>query len=108
MAQLSTKVKLYCADNGVENVDFMKEVMLQDDGSGAYIKIWGLEISKPTEEQLASYEADGNIAEANAEVVSTRKSLYGTPEKQLENIIENGLQAEVDRVTQIKTDNPKQ
>ncbi len=84
MAQLATKVKLYCADNGVENVDFMENVMLQDDGSGAYIKTWGLEISKPTEEQLASYEAEGNKAEANAQVVSTRKSLYGSPEKQLE------------------------
>ena len=39
MAQLSTKIKLYCEANGVSNVDFMKDVRLQDDsnGQGAYI-----------------------------------------------------------------------
>ena len=29
MAQLSTKIKLYCEANGVANVDFYKDVMLQ-------------------------------------------------------------------------------
>ena len=40
MAQLSTKIKLYCEANDVSNVDFQKDVMLQDDrdGNGAYIK----------------------------------------------------------------------
>ena len=41
MASLSSKVKTYCAsDNGVANVDFMTDVMLQDDsnGQGPYIK----------------------------------------------------------------------
>ena len=40
MTQLSTKIKLYCEANDVSNVDFIKDVMLQDDsdGKGAYIK----------------------------------------------------------------------
>tara|TARA_R100001443_G_scaffold68906_1_gene77551 strand:+ start:465 stop:587 length:123 start_codon:yes stop_codon:yes gene_type:complete len=40
MAQLSTKINEYCKANGVSDVDFMKDVMLQDDsdGNGAYIK----------------------------------------------------------------------
>ena len=44
MAQLSTKIKLYCEANGVSDVDFTKDVMLQDDsnGQGAYIKDWNL------------------------------------------------------------------
>ena len=38
MAQLSTKIKEYAKAQGVANVDFLKDVMLQDDGQGAYIK----------------------------------------------------------------------
>ena len=109
MAQLSTKIKSYCEANGVSNVDFMKDVMLQDDsdGNGAYIKEWNLDISQPTDAQLASYETAANTAESNARVIATRKSLYGSNEQQIENIIENGLEAEQTRVAQIKADNPK-
>jgi len=55
MANLSTKIKMYCEANGVSNVDFLKDVMLQDDsdGNGAYIKEWNLSISQPTHLQLA-------------------------------------------------------
>ena len=44
MAQLSTKIKSYCEANGVSNVDFTSDVLLQDDsnGQGAYIKEWNL------------------------------------------------------------------
>jgi hypothetical protein len=33
MAQLNTKIKLYAAANGVANIDFRTDVMLQDDRS---------------------------------------------------------------------------
>jgi hypothetical protein len=58
MAQLSTKLKLYCEANGVSKVDFMKDVMLQDDsdGNGAYIKEWNLDIAQPTDAQLSAHE----------------------------------------------------
>ena len=58
MAQLSTKIKLYAAANGVASVDFTSDVMLQDDsnGAGAYIKEWNLDIAEPTDTQIASYE----------------------------------------------------
>ena len=57
MAQLSTKIKEYCKANGVSDVDFTSDVMLQDDsdGNGAYIKEWNLDIAKPTSAQLNSY-----------------------------------------------------
>ena len=50
MAQLSTKIEKYCSNMGVASVDFMKDVMLQDDsdGKGAYIKEWNLGIAQPT------------------------------------------------------------
>jgi hypothetical protein len=34
MASLSSKVKQYCANNGVAEVDFMTDVLLQDDSNG--------------------------------------------------------------------------
>ena len=36
MAQLSTKIKSYCEANGVSNVDFTSDVMLQDDSNGQW------------------------------------------------------------------------
>jgi len=110
MAQLSTKIKKYLADNGVSSVDFTTDVLLQDDsnGQGPYIKEWNIDgVAKPTTDQLNAFEAAASVEETNAQVISTRVSLYGGPAKQLENIIENGLQAEITRVNQIKADNPK-
>ena len=110
MAQLSTKIKKYLADNGVNSVDFTVDVLLQDDsnGQGPYIAQWNIDgVAKPTSDQLDAFETAANTDEANAQVIATRVSLYGGAAKQLENIIENGLQAEIDRVAQIKANNPK-
>ena len=80
MAQLSTKIKEYCKANGVSNVDFMKDVMLQDDMvdgvSNPYIKEWNLDIAQPTDEQLASYETAANTTESNAQVDATRRQAW--------------------------------
>ena len=59
MANLSTKIKMYCEANGVADVDFMKDVMLQDDsdGKGVYIKEWNLDIAQPTTAQLSAQES---------------------------------------------------
>ena len=108
MAQLSKKIELYAEANGVANIDFRSDVMLQDDGDGVvYIKEWNLDIAEPTAEQLASYETAGNLAESNATVDATRKNLYGTWESQLEEIYDNGIDSWKARIQQIKTDNPK-
>ena len=108
MAQLSTKIKQYAASNGVADVDFLKDVLLQDDGQGPYIKAWNLAIAKPTDAQLADVEAAANTAEANAGVVATRKTAYGSMEAQMEFITENGLEAWQAKVAEIKAANPKQ
>jgi len=110
MAQLSTKIKKYLADNGVSSVDFTTDVLLQDDsnGQGPYIKEWNIDgVAQPTTDQLNAFEAAATTEESNAQVVATRKTLYGSIESQIENIIENGLEAEQTRVNQIKADNPK-
>jgi hypothetical protein len=108
MTQQSTKIKEYCKANGVNEVDFSKDVQLVDIGEGTYINMWNLDIPKPTDEQLASYETVANTAEANAEIIATRKKLYGSWESQLEEIYDNGIDAWKTRIAQIKADNPKQ
>jgi hypothetical protein len=106
MAQLSTKIKEYAKANGIANVDFLNDVLLQDDGQGAYIKEWNLDIAQPTDEQLASYEAQANILEANAQVDATRRKAYGDIGEQLDEIYHD-MDAWKARIQQIKTDNPK-
>jgi len=110
MAQLSNKIREYCKANSVNDVDFTTDVMLQDDsdGKGAYIKEWNLDIAKPTQSQLDAYEAQATTYENNQKIINTRKSLYGTWESQLEEIYDNGIDSWKARITQIKTDNPKE
>jgi hypothetical protein len=108
MAQLDTKIKLYAAENGVANIDFRSDVILQDNGDGVvYIKEWNLDIAKPTDTQIASYETAGNTVEANNVVISTRKAAYGSWESQLEEIYDDGIDSWKTRIAQVKTDNPK-
>ena len=106
MAQLSNKIKEYCKENNVLNVDFLKDVMLQDDGQGAYIKEWNLDIAQPTDAQLASYETAANTAEANATVDATRISQYGSWGDQLDEIYHD-IDAWKTRIQGIKDNNPK-
>jgi hypothetical protein len=108
MAQLSKKIELYCEANGVSNVDFMKDVMLQDDsnGQGVYIAEWNLDIAQPTDEQLASYETAANTAESNAQVDATRRQAYGSWGDQLDEIYHD-IDAWKARIKSIKDANPK-
>ena len=108
MAQLSTKIKSYCEANGVSNVDFTSDVLLQDDsnGQGVYIKEWNLSITKPTDAQLATYETAANTAESNAQVDATRKAAYGDIGSQLDEIYHD-IEAWKTRIAGVKSDNPK-
>ena len=108
MANLSTKIKMHAAANGVANVDFSKDVILQDDsdGKGPYIKEWNLDIAQPTDSQLASYETAGNTEESNNAVRATRKIAYGNIGDQLDEIYKD-IDAWKARIKKIKDDNPK-
>ena len=108
MANLSTKVKLYCEANGVSEVDFMKDVMLQDDsdGNGAYIKEWNLDIAQPTDAQLSAQESAANKEEANAQVRNTRRIAYGDIGEQLDEIYKD-IDSWKARIKSIKDANPK-
>ena len=104
MAQLSNKIKIYLD----REVDFLKDVRLQDDGQGAYIKEWNVEEVQPTEEQLDALESQAETLENNNQVIATRKKEYGTTAEQLEYIVENGVSAFIEKQQQIKISNPKE
>jgi len=107
MAQLSNKIKIYLD----REVDFTKDVLLQDDTIGGvsnpYIKEWNVEEVQPTEEQLNALESQANTLESNNQVINTRINLYGTTAEQLEYIVENGVDAFIAKQNQIKSENPK-
>jgi hypothetical protein len=103
MAQLSTKIKLYVN----ADIDFETDVILQDDGQGAYIKEWNLDIVQPTQAQLDALETQADDYEFNVGQIAKRKAEYGSSESQMENIIENGLEEEQSRIQTIKDKYPK-
>jgi len=110
MAQLSTKIKLYCEANS-KTADFGPggNVSLQDnsDGNGPFISSWTVDgLEKPTDEQVASYETAGNTEESNNEVRATRKAAYGDIGDQLDEIYKD-MDAWKARIKAIKDANPK-
>ena len=114
MANLATKIKLYANSKGVSEIDFTKDVRIQDDNikgvSNPYIKEWNLKIDEPTSEQLTSYETAGNTAETNAGIDATRRSQYGTWQEQMEMIYKdqkNGTSTFKDHCDKVRSDNPK-
>ena len=112
MASLSSKVKQYCADNGVAEVDFQKDVLLQDDsnGQGPYIKEWNVSgVAQPTDEQLNAVDSAADLEERQNAVRGQRRAAYGDLGDQLDmqyhdNV--NGTTTWKDHVAKVKTDNP--
>ena len=98
MATLSNKIRQYIGSE----VDFTSDVILQNDGQGDYIKEWNLDTAQPTQEQLDALETQADDYEYNLGQIAKRKAEYGTLEQQMENIMENGVTAEKNRVQTIK------
>ena len=110
MAQLSTKIKLYCEANS-KTADFGPggNVSLQDnsDGNGPFIASWTVDgLTKPTDSQIASYETAGNTEESNNTVRATRKAAYGDIGDQLDEIYKD-IDAWKVRIKAVKDANPK-
>ena len=112
MASLSSKVRQYCANNGVAEVDFTKDVLLQDDsnGQGPYIKEWNISsVAQPTDEQLNAVDSAADLSERQAAVRSARKSAYGDLGDQLDMQYHDsvdGTSTWKDHVAKVKADNP--
>ena len=109
MANLSTKIKMYAAVNGVSDVNFTKDVILRDDsdGKGPYIKEWNLDIAQPSDAQLSAQESAADTEESNNAVRATRKAAYGDIGDQLDEIYKD-IDAWKARIKKIKDDNPKE
>ena len=108
MNNLSNKIILYLGRTPA----FLSEVKLQDDRidgvSNPYIKEWNVAEVQPTEEQLDNLESQAETLENNNQVIATRKKEYGTTAEQLEYIVENGVEAFIEKQQQIKISNPKE
>ena len=105
MSTLTYKIIAYLG----RTPDFPFEVSLEDDGTGAKIVKWNAtDKPKPTEEQLNALESQAETLENNNQVIATRIKEYGSTAEQLEYIVENGVEAFIEKQQQIKTDNPKE
>ena len=112
MASLSSKVKQYCADNGVAEVDFLSDVLLQDDsnGQGPYIKEWNVSgVAQPTDEQLNAVDSAADLSERQNAARAARRAAYGDWNSQLDMQYHDsvdGTSTWKDHVAKVKTDNP--
>ena len=112
MASLSSKVKTYCANNGVANVDFMTDVLLQDDsnGQGPYIKSWNVSgVAQPTDAQLNAVDSAADLDERQNAARAARRNAYGDLGDQLDmqyHDEKDGTTTWKDHVAAVKTANP--
>ena len=104
MAQLSSKIRKYLD----REVDFQKDVILQDDsdGKGAYIKEWNVAEAQPTDAQLDALDAQATTLESNNQEDATRRKAYGSWNDQLDEIYHD-IDAWKARLLTIKNSNPK-
>ena len=106
MTQLSTKIKKYVN----AEVDFTKDVLLQDDGQGSYIKEWNLDIAKPTQAQLDALETEAQAEENLQSILNARATAYPSIQEQLDMQYwdkVNGTTNWQDAIAKVKSDNPK-
>ena len=106
MTNLSTKIKLYAN----KEVDFRTEVHLQDDGQGAYIKEWNLDIPKPTMAQLDAFEAQAIAYEQLQDILNNRRMAYPSIPDQLDMLYwdkVNGTENWLNSIESVKNRFPK-
>jgi hypothetical protein len=112
MASLSSKVKKYCANNGVASVDFLVDVLLQDDsnGQGPYIKEWNVSgVAQPTAEQLNAVDSAADLSERQNAARAARRTAYGDLGDQLDMQYHDNVDGTTtwkDHVAKVKADNP--
>ena len=107
MATLNTKIKLYAN----KEVDLLTEVRLQDDGNGAYIKEWNLDIAKPTLAQLDAFEEQANEVERLNLVKANRAKEYPDFKEYLDGIVKGDdaqIQKYINDCLAVKTKYPKE
>jgi hypothetical protein len=108
MTQLATKIKLYAN----KEIDFLKDVRLQDnsDGKGVFIAEWNLEIPKPTMAQLDAFESQAIAYEQLQDILNNRRTAYPSIPDQLDMLYwdkVNGTENWLNSIESVKNRFPK-
>ena len=110
MASLFTKVKKYLEANSKTWDAEDSNIVLQNDGSGDFIKTWNVSgLAEPTAEQIASYDTAADLEERQNAVREIRKKAYGSIADQLDMQYKdklNGTTTWDDHVAAVKSANP--
>jgi hypothetical protein len=82
MSNLDKKIILYLG----RTPNFLTEVKLEDNGSGAFIKEWNIssEKAKPTDDQLNALNSQATTLANNEVIKETRRLAYGDIGDQLD------------------------
>jgi len=116
MDNLYYKTKLYLEANSKTEAEFDSNIVLQNDGSGDYIKTWNVSgVTKPTDSQLNALATNATKELNNAGVRSTRKAAYGDIGDQLDLLYKDMLAGKGDStgewfkaIKAVKDANPKE
>ena len=85
MASLYWKVKAYLEANSKTESEFDSNIVLQNNGSGDFIKTWDVDgLAKPSDSQLTSADTQATKDHNNSRIRKTRKKSYGDIGDQLD------------------------
>lgn len=90
------------------NADFLKDIILQDDGNGVYIKEWNLDTPLPTNEDLRNWALDLDLLYRQKLAVSKR--IYPSMAAQLDMLYHDSVNNTTtwqDTIAAIKAAHPK-
>ncbi len=90
------------------SANFLKEIILQDEGKGPYIKEWNLESPQPSQEDLDKWAIDYDLQYRQQQAVAQR--VYPAISAQLDMIYHdhvNNTNVWIDTIEAIKLAHPK-
>tara|TARA_R100001510_G_C7627210_1_gene186839 strand:- start:993 stop:1274 length:282 start_codon:yes stop_codon:yes gene_type:complete len=80
MANLRNKIVVHLGNE----IDFTKDVILEDNGSGVYIKEWNLDTPQPTQEQLDALETQADEYETN--MITSKQNNKASAKQKLQDL----------------------
>ena len=80
MANLRNKIVVHLGNE----IDFTKDVLLEDNGSGVYIKEWNLDTPQPTQEQLDALETQADEYETN--MITSKQNNKASAKQKLQDL----------------------
>lgn len=89
------------------DASYLKDIILQDDGQGVYIKEWNLKSPKPNKSTIARWQEELGLEYRQKEAIRARK--YPPIEVQLDMLYHDKIQGTdtwVEAIAQVKANNP--